>query len=516
MIGVMAVMFMSALDQTIVGTAMPRVIADLQGFTHYSGVLTAYMVASTTVVPIAGKLSDFYGRKNFLLVGVVAFVGASALCGAAGSMDQLIVFRGLQGVGAGIIQAMSFTTLADLFPPARRGKVMGFMGAVFGLASVIGPVVGGFLTDGPGWRYVFYVNLPIGLVAWLILFFSFPHVRVRREHKPSIDYLGAGALVCSIVPLLLALSWGGRDYSWSSSVVTGLLVFGGVMSVVLFAVERRAAEPIIPLKLFKNRIVWTCMAASGIVSVGMFGTTLFIPLFIQAVIGTSATRSGTVLMPMTFAMVLASIMTGQLVSRLGRYRIFAITGVCITALGMALLALMDVNTQNFTIMRNVVVMGFGIGMTMPVFSLAVQNAVDIRQVGTATSTVQFVRSVGGALGTAVFGSVLVNRFVPIFHDSLPPWVKAQVSAEQLAKFDNPQILMGRGAGGRLGSVFASFGNQADAVREAVVGAARVGLADALHMIFLTAAILLGLGVLVTLLLRDIPLRKTNRPVESAH
>ena len=226
MAGVLTTMLMSALDQTIVSTAMPRIIAELHGFEHYAGVITAYMVASTAAVPIVGKLSDFYGRRLFLLTGVALFVGASFLCGFSQSMLQLIAFRGLQGVGAGFCQAMAFTTIADLFPPARRGSISGLMGGVFGLASVLGPALGGFLTDGPGWRYVFYVNIPVGLAAFATLYFYFPRVQSAVQAKPVIDYQGALTLVLSVVPVLLALSWAGRDYAWSSSLILSLISFG--------------------------------------------------------------------------------------------------------------------------------------------------------------------------------------------------------------------------------------------------------------------------------------------------
>ncbi|HUJ73743.1 MAG TPA: MFS transporter, partial [bacterium] len=262
--GVMVAMLMAALDQTIVGTAMPRVIAELHGFEHYAGVLTAYMVASTVAVPISGKLSDLYGRKPFLMGGVLVFILASAACGAAQSMAQLIAFRGVQGLGAGTTQAMAFTTIADLFPPARRGRVSGVMGTVFGLASVIGPAVGGLITDGPGWRYVFYVNVPVGIVALGVLWAFFPMIRQERAMRPRIDYWGALTLTAAVVSLLLAISWGGRDYSWGSPVILALVLGGLVMSGAFLVAEVAAPEPIIPLRLFREPIVGTSLAAAAL------------------------------------------------------------------------------------------------------------------------------------------------------------------------------------------------------------------------------------------------------------
>ncbi len=515
MTGVVAAMLLAALDQTIVGTAMPRIISDLHGFQHYSGVLTAYMVAATTAVPIAGKLSDFYGRKFFLLMGVTLFIVASVLCGGAQSMAQLITFRGIQGLGAGITQSMAFTTIADLFPPARRGRVTGIMGAVFGFASVVGPAVGGFLTDGPGWRYVFYVNLPIGVIAILILIFFFPHIKVKRKAKPKIDYAGAISLVLWVVPLLLALSWGGRDYAWNSLLIRGFITGAIIMLGVFFYIETKASEPIVPLTLFKNKVIWTSMSAALIVAMGMFGTTLFIPLFIQAVIGTSATKSGAVMMPLTLSLILCSIASGQIITKIGRYRVVAIVGVFLNLLGMFLLSRMDATTHYYTVVRNMIVMGLGLGATMPVFNLAVQNAVEVKFVGAITATVQFVRSIGGSLGAAVFGSVLANQFAPAFYRSLPPHYLDVIPMEQLKKLENPQSLLHAGDDMIMKKAFEGFGQNATAMIEAVKVAAKIGLTEALHRVFMLGTFLLMIGVVIAFMLKDLPLRKTNKPESTA-
>lgn len=511
MAGVLTTMLMSALDQTIVSTAMPRIISELHGFEHYSGVITAYMVASTASVPIVGKLSDFYGRRLFLLLGVAIFVSSSLLCGISQSMFQLIAFRGLQGIGAGFCQAMAFTTIADLFPPAKRGRVSGFMGAVFGLASVIGPAVGGFLTDGPGWRYVFYVNLPVGALAFAILYFYFPKILLGKKRKPDIDYGGALTLVLSVVPVLLALSWGGRDYAWDSPVTLSLLGFGLIMMCIFFAIEQRAKEPIIPFHLFRHQIIWSSMAVSALVAVGMFGTTLFIPLFIQTAIGTSATRSGAVMMPMTLSLVVSAMVTGQMIMRLGRYRTLAIFGVTMTSFGMFLLSQMDINTAYSTVVRNMMIMGVGLGATMPVFTLAVQNAVEVHFVGIVTSTVQFVRSVGGALGAAIFGSILANRYLPAFHSMLPHDVAAKIPLDHLAQFNNPQMLVQPGAAVALQNAFNSLGEHGADLLPVIQLAARQGLAFALHDVFLLGSFLLAIAAGLAFLVKDLPLRKTNQP-----
>ena len=496
MAGVITAMLMGALDQTIVGTAMPRVIADLNGFEHYASVTTIYMLSSTVVVPIVGKLSDIYGRKPFLLIGVAIFVIASVACGAATTMTQLVAFRGLQGIGGGFSQAMAFITVADLFPPARRGKVSGMMGAIFGLSSVIGPAVGGFLTDGPGWRWCFWANIPIGVAAFAVLFFTFPK-RKRSTETPSIDYAGALTLIAATVPLLLALSWGGNDYAWGSPVIVGMLGFGVAMSVLFFFVERRAKAAIIPPALFKNRVVAASAVGATLLGIAMFGTIMFIPLFIQAVVGESATKSGTVMTPMMFAMIAASIASGQIMTRLRRYKVLAVVGVVIVTLGMFLLSTMTVATTYTTVLAYMIVLGIGLGATMPVFNLAVQNAVDIRDVGVATSSLQFLRSMGGSIGAAGFGAVITNRFSGAFRAALPPDVLQATPPEVLARFDNPQVLMNPAATASLAG-------------SPLLDAVKVALASSLHTVFLGATVLAALAIVASLVLKDLPLRTSNR------
>ena len=513
MAGVMIAMLMASLDQTIVGTAMPRIISELKGFQHYSGVITAYMIAATSVLPIAGKLSDIYGRKLFLLFGVAWFVVASALCGVASSMVQLVIYRALQGVGAGIMQTMAFTTIADLYPPAKRGKVMGWMASVFGFASVAGPLIGGYLTDGPGWRYVFYVNFPIGIAALLILFFFFPHVKPHKAKDFRIDYLGSITLVAALVPFLLALNWGGRDYPWNSPVIVGLATAGIFIGVIFFMVEVRAPHPVLSLQLFKNRIIAVALGSSSLIAVTMFGVTIFIPLFVQSVLGESATASGKVLMPMTLSLLLTAIFAGQLITRTGQYRYFAIFGSAMSALGVFLLSRMDMNVSYLTVVRNIVIAGIGLGATMPVFNLAVQNAVDINFVGAATSMVQFTRSIGGALGVAIFGSVLINSFTPAFHERLSPHIMAELTPEQRAVFDNPQTYM-RGSDININMMFTNK-LQGKIIEDNFRRAARAALAEALNRVFLIGAFLLFVATLLTFLLKEIPLRKTNNPREMA-
>ena len=504
MAGVIAAMLMGALDNTIVGTAMPRVIAELHGFEHYAAVTTVYMLTSTVVVPIAGKLSDIYGRKAFLLSGVGIFVVGSVLCGASESMMQLVLFRGLQGIGGGLAQGMAFTTIADLFPPAKRGRIGGLMGSIFGIASIIGPAAGGFLTDGPGWRWCFWVNIPVGVLAFLVLLFAFPAKRRAAGPAPAIDYLGALTLVCSATPLLLALSWGGRDYAWSSPLIIAMLGGGVFMAVAFFLVERKAAGAIIPPRLFKNRIIAASAAGATLMAVGMFGALIFIPLFMQGVVGTSATKSGTVMTPMMVAIIASSIAAGQIMTKTERYKWLAVVGASVVTGGVVLLGTMTIDTDYTGVLVRMIVVGIGLGMTMPVFNLAAQNAVDIREVGVATSSLQFLRQLGGSVGAAIFGAIMTNRFIDSFHGALTPEVVAKVSPEALTQFENPQVLMNVAAQEQLKS-----GALADVLPQLLL-AVKTALASSLHTLFIACAAITSLTIVATLLLKDMPLRKSNR------
>ena len=512
--GLMLGLLLAALDQTIVGTAMPRIVSELQGFEHYAWVTTAYLLSSTAVVPISGKLSDLYGRKMFLLGGSALFVLTSALCGLSQDMTQLIVFRGAQGLAGGVLTSTVFTVISQIFPPAERGRIQGVFSGIFGLASIVGPLLGGYLTDNLSWRWVFYVNLPVGLVALSVLWFSFPNIRPAvRERR--IDYAGALTLVAGVVPLLLALSWGGNDYPWLSPVIIGLFVLAAVMLTVFGLIESRAIEPIIPLSLFRNRIVSVSVLALSLMAIGMFGTILFIPLFIQGVIGTSATQSGTVLAPMMIVNIVSSVVGGQMISRTGRYKAVGLFGLAMMGTGMFLLSGMGPDTDYLTVVRNMVIVGLGMGPAMPVFTLAAQNAVKISQLGVVTSLTQFARSIGSTIGVAVFGSLLTNRFAPAFQAGLPPDITATVPPDRLSQLQNPQALLNPQAAEAIRQQFATLGPQGVQVYEALLGAIRNGLVVALHDVFLLGAMLTALGLVTVLFLEEVPLRKSYGPAPAA-
>ncbi len=487
MAGVMLAMFLASLDQTVVGTAMPRIIADLGGFAYYAWVTTAYLVASTTLVPIIGRLTDMYGRKWFFIGGIIIFLLGSVLSGLSQSIIQLIIFRGFQGIGAGVIMASAFITVGDLFSPDQRGKYQGLIAGVFGLSSVIGPTLGGYLTDAISWHWVFYINIPLGIpvVALFILFF--PESR-RAGIKHRLDFLGVATLTLAVVPLLLALSWGGAQYPWDSVEVIGTLAFAAVMTVLFIFTEFRASEPIIPVQLFRNQLVAVAMILTFLTGFSMFGVIIFIPLFFQGVLGMSATASGGFLTPMTLGMVVGSVVSGQVSSRAGgHYRILGLVGVGLMALGLALLSRMTVDTGYGQAVLFTVLMGLGLGSTMPLFTLAVQNTVQHQFLGVATSTLQFFRSIGGTLGLAILGSVMTNRFASALSDAIPADIKAVVPPERLTQLaHNPQALMNPDAQAQLGAGFSQIGPQGAAMAQQLLDGLRSALSIAITEAFLLA------------------------------
>ncbi|MCL4514194.1 MAG: MFS transporter [Firmicutes bacterium] len=504
--GIMLGMLLGALDQTIVGTAMPRIIALLGGMNLYAWVFTAYMLTSTTSVPIMGKLSDLYGRKPFYIGGIVVFMLGSALSGAAQTMTQLIIFRGLQGLGAGTMMSNSMAIVGDLFPPAERGKWQGVMGAVFGISSVIGPTLGGFITDNLNWRWVFYVNLPVGLLAVAVLLVALPNI--KNTVKRSIDYLGVATLVAAVVPMLLAFVWGGEDYAWTSPVIIGLLAFSAASWAAFVAAERHAEEPILPLTLFKNSIFSVSAAVVFLTGIGMFGAINFIPLFVQGVIGTSATNSGMILTPMMLGMIVSSTLAGQLISRLGRYRAISLVGLAAMGLGMFLLSQMGVHTSNALVVRNMIVLGLGLGVTMPIYVITVQNSVSYDKLGVVTSSIQFFRSIGGTIGVAIMGSFLTSRLSTNVMASLPAQVKQMVPPDRLNELVNPKIFMNPQATAQMQNQLS--GPMAELFRQ-VMEAVRSALALSLHGIFLAAFVILVLSFGINLMLKEIPLRRSHRP-----
>lgn len=405
--GLMLGMLLAALDQTIVSTALPTIVGDLHGLSHLSWVVTAYLLASTATAPLYGKLSDLYGRKKVFQGAIVLFLAGSALSGLAQSMAQLILFRAVQGLGGGGLIVLAMTIIGDIVSPRERGRYQGYFGAVFGVASVAGPLVGGYLVDGPGWRWVFYVNIPIGAVALVVTSIVLPAARSRARHQ--IDYAGAVLVMAGVSALLLVTVWGGNTYPWLSHQVLGLFAAGIALLVAFVLQERRASEPIMPLELFRFRVFDVSSAMSFVVGAAMFGAIVYLPTYLQVVHGVSASTSGLLLLPLMGGVLSASILSGQLIARIGRYKVFPVTGTAVITVGMWLLSGLQAGTTYVVASLYMAVVGLGIGMVMQVLVLAAQNGLGYRYLGVSTSLVSFFRSMGGAFGTALLGAVLTSR-----------------------------------------------------------------------------------------------------------
>jgi EmrB/QacA subfamily drug resistance transporter len=436
LVGILLALFLSALDQTIVSTALPRIVEDLQGINRFSWVATAYLVASTALVPIYGKLADMYSRRKIELYAIVIFLAGSFLCGLAGEfstlpllgdgMDQLIIFRAIQGMGGAGLFAMAFIIIADLFPPAERGKYQGFVGAVFGISSVLGPWVGGLLTDYgsniipgvAGWRWVFYVNVPFGALALWFIITRMPPL-LPAGQKGRLDYVTAILLIGALVPLVLGLQLDKSIYPWTSPVTIGLFVLA-VVCMFLFSMRSlRSLNPILDFSLFRSKVFNTSIVALFLLGAAFFSIVIFIPLYVVNVVGVSATKAGVSLIPLSLGLVFGSVVAGQLVSRFGHYRLWMLIGGIILMIGMVLLSLMTVQTPYWHVPTFMLICGLGMGPSMPLYTLAVQNAVDMRKIGQATSATQFFRQIGGAIGAALMGTLFATTLTLSFASLMP-------------------------------------------------------------------------------------------------
>ncbi|WP_036709944.1 MDR family MFS transporter [Paenibacillus pinihumi] len=495
--GLIIGLFFSAMEQTIVGTAMPTIIGELQGFSIMAWVTTAYLITSTVIVPIVGKLSDLYGRRYLYLIGTIVFTIGSGLCATATTMEQLILYRALQGLGGGMVMPLSQTIIGDIFTAEQRAKWQGVFGGIFGLSSVIGPFIGGFLVDAISWHWIFLINVPFGLLSAIFIFTGMRRELVARQDKVYIDYAGIAALVPFLVLLLLGLSLGGDKFAWNSA--TSYWLFGGsaLLLIAFLLIEARAKEPILDLSLFRNRVFSAANGLGFLLGFAMFGAIIFVPLFMQGILGVSPTKAGSTMTPMMIALIVASIIGGRLLLKI-RYRGVLASGMIIAAVGFYLISRMSIDTSQFIAYFNMIILGLGMGLVMPTLMIAVQNEFPKSQLGTVTSAATFFRSIGGTIGVTIFTAIMNHRLQSNVADATAaaqndPALSAAVTAMQknpdvdlFSILIRPELLQKIGLPAELQSK--------------IISLIQAAWTNAFSMVFLSGLIFVAIGVIVALLI----------------
>lgn len=494
LIGIMASLLLSSMDSTVVSTSMKKIIESIGGMNKYSWPFTMYILCSTLAVAVCGGLADIYGHKSLIISGIAIFLAGSMLCGLSQNIMQLIAFRGIQGIGGGIIVSCVFIIVADLFKPEERGKYTGIVTSAYGISSIVGPLAGGFVTDHLGWRWVFYMNIPLGLIALALLVYAMPSF-LTNSIKKSVDFAGILFILLTLVPMLLALSMGGNSFAWNSMPCIGMFIFSAVMLIVFILIEKKASNPILPLEFFRSRAITGSFMIAFFSQILMFSAIMYLPYFIQGVIGSTATTSGLVTVPMMLGLLVASNIIGNLVSKFGKARFFSALAFIVMALGAYLLSTMQLNTTNSQAVFFMIILGFGVGMSMPIANVNAQNAAPRHQIGSVTSAVMFFRNMGGTVGSAILGAIMTNSLNSGFNNLnmkyLPKAVKGLLT--------NPQIISNANT---IKGIRAHVPNMYMGYFDKIYLQAKDVLVSSIHDVFLFSACVAGIGILCTLILKD--------------
>ncbi|MBM7648718.1 EmrB/QacA subfamily drug resistance transporter [Bacillus ectoiniformans] len=514
MIAVMAAMFFAAINMTIVGTSLPKIIAQIGGMEYFDWVFTVYMLTSTITAMLVGKLSDIYGRKVFILIGIGIFMIGAFLSGTSETIIQLVIYRGIQGLGSGMIMSSAFTTVADLFAPRERGRWQGALGGVFGLSSLFGPTLGGFIVDNYDWHWVFWIFLPIGFVAFAMIWRLYP-AHVRQGEKEPVDYLGSFTLTIMIISLLLGFTWAGNEYEWTSVQIIGLFSVTVISLLAFIWIELRAKSPVLPLHLFKNGVFTVSNIAGMLLGMGMFGTIMYVPFYVQGVLGRSATVAGLVEMVMTVSMVLSSILIGNLITKTGKYKIFALTGFVIMATGLFLNSTLHPDSPMWRIIVQLMIVGVGLGMNMPVFNITVQNAVSHKYLGVATAAMQTFRQIGGTIGVAILGSVMGHLMENKLKETAvqPSSAPSPEMEQSLGALKDPQVLMNAD---KLADIRADLPAEMTGLFDQMINLLKEALNYALTGVFTVSAFIVLAALFTTFFLKELPLRSSNSEKEPEH